>query len=379
MVVVTHEMGFAREVADQRGLHGRRPGGRGRRPRAASSSRPAARGCSSSSPRCSSRAAGRGPGARRPTVLSRTDEPVRRGALPRRRTGLVPVELAGQQVHRLGRDGRLVRATVVRLGRAVGASSMSSKPTTATSSGTRTPWSASARSAPSASRSLKQNTASGAGPVEQLRHRGGAVRPVEAARVVAHQSGSGVSPLAAQRLRVAAQPQPCRPGRPSPLLADRGDPPAARARARCSTAVRAAATLSMATWSTGPPCTRSPSRTMGGAGRGAPLARAPEAQRAEDDAVDEVGADPVEDEALALAVTVGLVDQHRPAVVPRPRSRRGWPARRSTGCRARAPPARPGRTGLRAGSAPTGWAGSRASSMACWTRARVPPRRGRSR
>ena len=32
MVVVTHEMGFAREVGSQAGLHGRRRGGRGGRP-----------------------------------------------------------------------------------------------------------------------------------------------------------------------------------------------------------------------------------------------------------------------------------------------------------------------------------------------------------
>jgi galactofuranose transport system permease protein len=52
-------------------------------------------------------------------------------------------------------------STVVNVGTVYAPSSLPSKPTTARSSGTRLPCSAAARSAPTASRSLKQNTASG--------------------------------------------------------------------------------------------------------------------------------------------------------------------------------------------------------------------------
>ena len=88
-------------------------------------------------------------------------------------------------------------STVVNVGTVYAPSSLPSKPTTARSSGTRLPCSAAARSAPTASRSLKQNTASGGvgrlGQGQQGPHRLRAVAAV-VLRGLGHQLGDDRQP-----------------------------------------------------------------------------------------------------------------------------------------------------------------------------------------
>ena len=164
---------------------------------------------------------------------------------------------------------------------------MSSKPTTATSSGTRRPASCSARIAPKASRSLKQNTASSSGRRDSSAAHGVSSRRGDG---TARRRPSGRDPPAG-RLVAGPRGSPAGAGRQCRPVGGRCRSPRSGRRpssTRCSIAVPAAATLSMATWSTPTCASRSPSSTIGCPG-GSPLdVLAGHGQRAGDGAVGEV-------------------------------------------------------------------------------------------
>ena len=163
---------------------------------------------------------------------------------------------------------------------------MSSKPITATSSGTRMPRSCSTRIAPSAIESLKATTRRNSSP------------DARAARIASAPSARCQLPTfddeflairhpgRGERLLVAGEAQPGRADHLVLVRAEGEDPLACPSEIMCSVAAREPATFCMVTWSAGPLKMRSPSSTSGvGMSRSCCVLLA-EREHAEQDAVD---------------------------------------------------------------------------------------------